>query len=245
MDSQFYKITAWGRTYNPQNWFYDPLYLTNRIYYIIKGTAYYKDDTVLHAGHMYIFKADEDFRVSQSPDDPVDHVFFDFMLYQNSLSEPLMDIDLRTGHDQLVRLFEMMAADFTAGVGTPWQIAEDYFELLFFHMRDIITMGTEYSPITAQAVRYINNADLSTFSVDDLADQINVSNAYLIRCFKKDLNITPHKYVSRLKSSIAIAQARRGVPVVEIAEKLGFSSVAAFYTFFKKETQLKLSDFIT
>lgn len=242
MNATHYKITAWGRSYNPPNWFHDPRYLINRIYYITKGTVYYKDEMQLHPGHLYIFKADPEFRVSQAPEDPVDHVYFDFLLYQTSLTQTCIDIDLAEGHELIVKLLDMMMVDFNCP-STPWQVAEAYFELLIYQLRDLISMGEEFSPATVQAMRYINNADLASLSISDMARSMNISNAHMIRCFKKDVGITPHKYVAMLKSDYAVSQIRQGVSSAEIADALGFSSVAAFYSFFKKETHLKLSDF--
>ena len=242
MNANYYKITAWGRSYNPENWFYDPGYLINRIYYLTRGTVYYQDRIRLKPGHLYIFRADPEFRVSQHPEDPVDHVYFDFLLYQTTLTQPYVDIDLNQGHDMLRRLLEMMMTDFEL-LGTPWQVAEAYFELLTYHLREYLNFGEEFSPPTVHALRYINTCDLSQLSISDMAQQMNVSNAHLIRSFKKDIGITPHKYVAMLKSDLAVKQIRQGVPSSQIAENLGFSSVAAFYTFFKKETHCRLSDF--
>ena len=74
-----YSLLSYGRVYNPVNWYYNPLYVVNRIYYIVNGTAFYKNNIQLKPGHLYVFKALPDFKVHQDMSDPVDHVFFDFI----------------------------------------------------------------------------------------------------------------------------------------------------------------------
>lgn len=85
-----YSLAYYGRIYNPPNWFYNPAYVINRIYYIVSGTAYYMDNIPLKPGYLYIFNASPEFRVSQSEDDPVDHVYFDFFTYRELISSDYM-----------------------------------------------------------------------------------------------------------------------------------------------------------
>ena len=49
-----YSLAYYGRIYNPPNWFYNPAYVINRIYYIVSGTAYYMDNIPLKPGYLYI-----------------------------------------------------------------------------------------------------------------------------------------------------------------------------------------------
>ena len=76
-----YSIIACGRSYNPPDWYYNPKNLVNRIYYICGGTAYYRGDVRLKPGHLYIFRGSPYFQVGQDENDPVDHVFFDFIYF--------------------------------------------------------------------------------------------------------------------------------------------------------------------
>lgn len=82
-----YILLSYGRVYNPYQWFYNPSYVVNRVYYIVSGTAFYKNDTALKPGHLYVFNAFPDFRVKQSDEDPVDHVFFVFRHMENLLKK--------------------------------------------------------------------------------------------------------------------------------------------------------------
>ena len=51
---------------------------------------------------------------------------------------------------------------------------------------------------------------------------------HIIRCFKKDLGITPHKYIATMKVNLAIAYMREGKSRTEIADRLGFESLFCF-----------------
>lgn len=87
-----YILLSYGRVYNPYQWFYNPSYVVNRVYYIVSGTAFYKNDTALKPGHLYVFNAFPDFRVKQSDEDPVDHVFFDFQTYGKLVKEDFLEV---------------------------------------------------------------------------------------------------------------------------------------------------------
>lgn len=66
---------------------------------------------------------------------------------------------------------------------------------------------------------------------------VNRNVNHIIRCFKKDLGITPHKYIAMMKVNLAIAYMREGKSRTEIADQLGFESLSAFSHFFHHETK--------
>ena len=100
-----YSLLSYGRVYNPFNWYYNPLYVVNRIYYIIGGKAFYKYNTPLKPGHIYIFKSLPEFRVHQDKHDPVDHVFFDFITYNGFINKEYIEIGPCPQDDKLTFVY--------------------------------------------------------------------------------------------------------------------------------------------
>lgn len=235
-----YSILSYGRIYNPKNWFYNPAYLVNRIYYIIGGTACYREEIPLKPGCLYIFRASPYFQVSQEEENPVDHIYIDFVTYRRLLETDYIEIDPGIS-PKLFHLLNAMQEDFYER--PPFKAAESYFELLIHYLQDYLAPDVTYSETTSAVLRLFHSHPVVDLSVSQIAAELNKDASYIIRCFKSETGMTPHRYLARLKTDLAISYARQGMNSTEIAEKLGFSSLSAFSYFFKSETHKNLSEF--
>lgn len=228
------KIISFGRSYNPPNWFCNPNYLANRIYYIISGIAYYKQKKQLNPGSIYLFPSSRDFSVSQDKSCPVDHVYFDFYTNYTFSSEEYIEIAVikNSVPDMLCCA---MAEDFK---NEPDNITkgEAYFTLLMEHLKPYINTYKIYCEITVQTLNAIHRNDPAKLSVANIAKNTNVNINHMIRCFKNDMGITPHKYIALYKMELASSMIIQGYQIKAVAEILGFQSVSAFSTFFKHES---------
>jgi AraC-like DNA-binding protein len=56
---------------------------------------------------------------------------------------------------------------------------------------------------------------------------------------------TPHRYISLMKADLAVKYVQAGKKLAEIAEILGFSSVASLSFSFKSLTGRNLSEFVS
>lgn len=236
-----YSLFSYGRVYNPCNWYYNPQYVVNRIYYIISGASYYGYDIPLKPGHLYIFKALPEFRVHQDMLDPVDHIFFDFIVYNGLIDNDYIEININDDI-RLSGLIQAISADF---VNQPADndIAVKYLELLLYYLNDYLISDNHYSDITLDVLNSIHNTPVSRLSVCDIADRYRYNVNHIIRVFKKDLGITPHQYIATLKTNLAIAYIKQGLSCTDIAEKLGFGSTSAFSYFFKHATGKNYNDY--
>lgn len=235
-----YSILSYGRIYNPRNWFYNPAYLVNRIYYIIRGTAYYREEIPLKPGYLYIFRASPYFQVCQKEDDPVDHIYIDFVTYRRLLESDYIEIDPGSS-PKLFHLLSAMQEDFKER--PLFKAAGAYFEILIHYLQDYLVPDVTYSETTSAVLRLFHSRPIVDLSVSQIAADLNKDASYIIRCFKSETGMTPHKYLARLKTDLAISYARQGMNATEIAEKLGFSSLSAFSYFFKSQTHKNLSEF--
>ncbi|MBO5845638.1 MAG: AraC family transcriptional regulator [Clostridia bacterium] len=100
------------------------------------------------------------------------------------------------------------------------------------------------------AVEYIKKHYGEKISVKDMADAQFLSEAHLIRVFKKQFGCTPHKYLNdyRLITSAYFLRSN-SISIAEISKSVGFSFSSQFITAFKKkysctpnEYRKKLSD---
>lgn len=239
--SNSFLLQNYGRDYNPPNWFYNPNYLVNRIYYIVGGKAYYKKDTLLKKGYLYVFGMDSDFRVSQDPDDPIDHVFFDFVSFHSYLKSPIREVDL-SKNEKLKHLILALTEDFSTP-DCPRHIANAYFELISHELEKVLVYEQHYSSLTESVLRVIHSEPLGTLSVKEIASRININENHMIRAFKKEMKVTPLAYLNLQKADHAINQIRQGKKIQEVADALGYSSVSSLSYSFKSITGKNLSEF--
>lgn len=84
----------------------------------------------------------------------------------------------------------------------------------------------------------------SNFSLEQLADMVNVNPSYLSRLFKKECNITISQFVRNQKIREAKWMLENSsLPIVEISESLGFEYNSYFSNIFMKETGLSPSEY--
>lgn len=230
MEKDYY-LAYYGRIHNPPDWFFNPDYVIGRIYYIVSGTAYYMDNVQLKPGYIYVFRASPEFRVRQLNDDPVDHVYFDFFSYRDLINQDYIEIDPNT-NDMLNYQIKAIAEDFSCAPYVD-RIAEAYLDILMYYLREYLNEEVEYSDITGTMLRLIHSIPLNELTVNEIASRMNRNVNHIIRCFKKEVGITPHKYISKMKVNLAIAYQLQGMNKTEIARKLGFNSLSAFIHFYK------------
>ncbi|GHU82755.1 bifunctional transcriptional activator/DNA repair enzyme protein Ada [Clostridia bacterium] len=79
--------------------------------------------------------------------------------------------------------------------------------------------------------------------IEQLAN-IGVSPHRLSEIFKEHFGLTPNQYADNLKIQSAKRQLANTVPpILDIAFSLGFDSLSAFYSFFRKHTQMTPKEF--
>ena len=88
-----------------------------------------------------------------------------------------------------------------------------------------------------RAVNAIHRDLAQSLSVQQLADQLQISPAYLSRLFKEKTGTTPSLYIQRLRVQLAQKRLKETRDsVATIAKDLGFSDVKYFRAVFKKHT---------
>ena len=87
------------------------------------------------------------------------------------------------------------------------------------------------------AKEYIQTYSNSNITLNDICDEIHVSQYHFIRMFRKQVGLTPHKYLTkvRIEKAKELLDARR-YTVSETALLCGFESTPYFSTAFKKAT---------
>ncbi len=113
--------------------------------------------------------------------------------------------------------------------------------IYFFRILDLLINGTVQNDIELQAtattiktLKYINENIAEHISISLLAEQCLTSVSTLERNFKKDIGITPSKYILERRLSLALTYLIGNYSILEVCEKCGFTDYSYFIACFKK-----------
>ncbi len=97
--------------------------------------------------------------------------------------------------------------------------------------------------IYKNAVDILNKSKYSSVSIREVAENCNVSTAYLKKIFSKYAGIGIHKYFLQLKLAVAKQMLDKGFSSADIAEKLSFCSQNYFSVVFKREEGISVTQY--
>ena len=103
--------------------------------------------------------------------------------------------------------------------------------------------GKRRNPIVSEAVRYIDQNPCLDFSIGQMAKDLNVSQAYLSRIFKKEMNITPKQYMIQSRLRSVKKQMDVSDSEIQLAFDNGFAAESHLCTVFKKYMGISITDY--
>ena len=104
---------------------------------------------------------------------------------------------------------------------------------------DLLLEGQEarrYStlhPMLSEALSYIADNLFTVRNVREIADALHVTESYLFRLFREELNTSPKKYVADKRLLAAQAMLRLGHRPSEVYSECGFADYTSFFRSYK------------
>lgn len=143
---------------------------------------------------------------------------------------------------ETMRLLYLLSADAENLNGVCTCLAETMLNLTEALLRSRIHQeeqtAREMPSVLAHRVRcYLDEHHCETITLRMAAERLHVSEYYLAHVFKQEFGVPPMQYV--MKRRIGEAQGmlmNTMIPIAEIADTLGFSSICHFNAMFKKYT---------
>ena len=93
---------------------------------------------------------------------------------------------------------------------------------------------TARSPLLMKCIDYINHNLFGDISIKKLAKQLNVSQSTISHTFKKEMNISPYRYILQKRLINAQTRIANGESATAVAFECGFSDYSGFYKQYKK-----------
>lgn len=96
----------------------------------------------------------------------------------------------------------------------------------------------------AKVIALMQNEDMASMQISQLAKTVELSEAHLHNMFRKYLNTTPHKYLlrQRLKRARVLLSGTTH-SIKEICSMCGFKSMESFYRVFRNESGITPANF--
>jgi transcriptional regulator GlxA family with amidase domain len=92
------------------------------------------------------------------------------------------------------------------------------------------------SPLVRRVIDHLESNYLAPGLLQDLARTLNRSRFQVIRSFRREMQITPHAYLIRLRIIHAIRLLQRGEAIAQVAAATGFSDQSHLTRHFKRWT---------
>lgn len=124
------------------------------------------------------------------------------------------------------------------------QLTASYLQL-FLHLL-ISCSNNEQSDLSEdikKSLQYIHDNISSEISLEHLADLINLSCSQYKQKFKKQMGISPRRFINQQKVEAAKDLILKGMSITDVAMYLGFNSSTYFSTVFKQYTLLSPREF--
>ncbi len=200
----------------------------SRIYYILGGSAYYRDserEFGFLQGHLYILPADRTYSLWEDKGDKLDHLYLHIIttpkvaapIVRNPAEDPFLS-------DVLALLLRYVECRHSAAV---YRLTE---ALALY----VLDKGDRAGGLSLGIRTYLDEGFRSSFSAEELSRHFGYSPSYLYKAFRHDYGVSPKRYHADRRFEYAARRLTEGAGVGEIAEELLYSSLANFSRDFKK-----------
>lgn len=99
--------------------------------------------------------------------------------------------------------------------------------------KDVFIKEISQNPIITSVISHINENLSKNITISEIAKTHNVSPSSLSHLFKKEMNISIHKYIIKKRLITAHHQINSGLPSTAVALECGFNDYSGFYKQYK------------
>lgn len=201
-----------------------------RMYFIFGGECFYKDDEQeikLKKNYIYFFPSNKAYKLWQNTENRLECLFLHMTIAPDTMDR-LIEIDIEEDNflkgiiTSLSDLSEKNDAELISSLAESLNI--------YLHKK---AFSKTTSPLVFHATKIIINTVSENLTVEKLSEQCGYTSEYFIRVFKKQMGISPYKYILNYKMKLAQRSFYLGNSVGETAFNLGYNETRSFSRAFK------------
>lgn len=219
----------------------------NFVFFLIKGSVKFivnEKEIVVRENQLVFGKTDSEIFLVDNKNN-AEFIAFHFQLFNYTLPlwRPYTLVKRNKELHSLTKILKCLRMHSDLGVGSANAV---FMDLLFSWLRKIRETKIDKIPhgnIMLEAELYINEHIEEKITVRDLAQKYNFSEKHFRHLFTQVIGTQPKKYIETVKLERAYALLKTtSLGIVEIAEKLNFSSWRHFATSFKNAYHITPSE---
>ncbi len=234
----------------PVHWRVDHPIRMQRLYYIRGGIGHYCVDggqTVpFEPDRIYLFPYNWFTRFESDPDDPIDHIYFDFITTPPIISPTPIIRKVAPGSelDAMLKVIDPVSSRsnrhtlYSTGFGSiadaPAGSRDEQKQLLYHLLLSLLTMLNAEEPLPfisdesiCRTLTVIRERYASPLSVGELAAAEGFELNSFIRRFRKQMGVTPYAYLRSVRLLKARELLAGGETYAMAAQATGYGSVSA------------------
>lgn len=219
-------VDAVGSLKAPANWWMKTKINMQRLYYIKGGTGFYKcsDGSLkrFEHGKFYIHPYNLAADFVNDPNDPLDHVFFDFLSVPAIIS-PCQKVYSQT--PELKRLTEALEECLKH------HKISDSKALYSSFLTSFLLLLEKESPLPAindtailHALDIFHSRHAESLSISSVAAELGFETNHFIRRFRKTMGVTPYSYLRTVRLVQAKEMIESGHSLTEASYAVGYEN---------------------
>ena len=236
-----------GSETTPPGWYLLHKIKMQRLYYIKGGTGTYccdgKEPISFEAGKIYLFPYNVNVSFNAEKDDPIDHIYFDFISTPPIIASGPVICNVPKGSE--LECTMLIADSLFAKYDTKQMIVskiphissalpgsfDEKRQTVYQLLKLILTLISAevhlpYSVDEAinDTVEYIRKNYMNQITVSDMADRAGLAEKYFIRRFKSVMGQTPYAYLKSHRLLCASELIASGASVATASEMVGYEA---------------------
>jgi len=124
------------------------------------------------------------------------------------------------------------------------KLCED-FVYGFTHAVATQKIENSYSPLVQECLAFVRHNINSKLTSEMISKALHFSTSYISHKFKLEMGISLSEFILKEKVSVAKHMIKSNIPLIQIADELGFCSQSHFSQRFKRETGMTPTQFKT
>ena len=218
-----------SESYTHTNWeFHNVNVRFSRLYYIIDGEAYYKENgqaVRFKKGHLYLTPVNTPFDLYENPGDKLLHTYVHIKTLPEVTKFTEIEVVEGTPLADAVELWRKYAR------------SEDYeliSNIIQFLLSQISGRYIAGNTVAERIKQYLDNLEGTELNTAAMSHALGYTREHITRSFYSMYKTTPNRYFNARLMNMAVEKLFRGETIQSVAEQLNYATSAAFSKAFKK-----------